>query len=185
MRLQFCRDTEMPISDGYVELVQGDITRESVDAIVNAANNALRPGGGVDGAIHRVAGPELAEACRRIGGCPTGEARITPGFRLPARYVIHTVGPVWQGGDRSEDELLARCYRNSVRLAEAHDLRTISFCSISTGAYGFPLKRAARIAMDTLRDMALLYPRIRMIRMVTIGHATWQAYADEMQDYLD
>jgi len=175
----------MPISDGYVELIQGDITREVVDAIVNAANNALRPGGGVDGAIHRVAGPELAEACRRIGGCPTGEARITPGFRLPARYVIHTVGPVWQGGDHNEDGLLASCYRNSVRLANEHDLRSISFCSISTGVYGFPLKRAAKIAMDTLHDMALQYPHVRTIRMVTFGDDTWRAYADEMQDYLD
>ena len=175
----------MPISDGYVELIQGDITREEVEAIVNAANSALRPGGGVDGAIHRVAGPELAEACRMIGGCPTGEARITPGFRLPARYVIHAVGPVWQGGTKNEDVLLASCYRNSVRLADEHELRSISFCSISTGSFGFPLKRAAKIAMDTLHDMAQRYPRVRTIRMVTFGDDTWRAYAAEMQDYLD
>lgn len=175
----------MPISDGYVELIQGDITREEVDAIVNAANRELRPGGGVDGAIHRVAGPELARACEKLGGCPTGEARITPGFQLPARYVIHAVGPVWQGGTKNEDELLASCYRNSVRLADEHELRSISFCSISTGAYGFPLSRAAKIAMDTLHDMAQRYPRVRTIRMVTFGDDTWRAYAAEMQDYLD
>jgi O-acetyl-ADP-ribose deacetylase (regulator of RNase III) len=175
----------MPISDGYVELVQGDITREAVDAIVNAANSGLRPGGGVDGAIHRVAGPELAEACRRIGGCPTGEARITPGFRLPARYVIHAVGPIWRGGNHNEDELLASCYRNAMKLADEHNLTSISFCSISTGVYGFPLKRAARIAIDTLRDMAVRYPRIKTIRMVTFGDDSWRAYADVMQDYLD
>ena len=175
----------MPISDGYVELIQGDITREEVDAIVNAANGTLVPGGGVDGAIHRVAGPELADACRTIGGCPTGEARITPGFRLPARYVIHAVGPIWHGGTQDEDELLASCYRHAIRLADAHDLRTISSCSISTGAYGFPVRRAAKIALGTLRDMAQKYPRVRTIRMVTFGDETWRAYAYEMQDYAD
>ena len=175
----------MSISDGYVELVQGDITRETVDAIVNAANNGLRGGGGVDGAIHRVAGPELVESCRKIGWCPTGEARITPGFRLPARWVIHTVGPVWQGGDNDEDELLASCYRSSVRLADRYELRSIAFPSISTGVYGFPVARAARIAIGTLRDMSQEYPRVETIRMVTFGDDTYRAYEDEIRDYLD
>jgi O-acetyl-ADP-ribose deacetylase (regulator of RNase III) len=175
----------MPISDGYIELVQGDITRQEVDAIVNAANNGLRGGGGVDGAIHRVAGPELDEACRRIGWCPTGEARITPGFRLPSTWVIHTVGPVWQGGGHDEDRLLASCYRSSMSLADTNGVRSIAFPSISTGVYGFPVKRAARIAIETLRDMAQAYPRVRLIRMVLFGDDTYEAYRDELQDYLD
>ena len=175
----------MELSDGYVELVQGDITRQEVDAIVNAANNGLRGGGGVDGAIHRVAGPELDEACRKIGWCPTGEARITPGFHLPARWVIHTVGPVWHGGDRDEDAMLASCYRSSMKLAHQHSARSIAFPSISTGVYGFPVKRAARIALDTLRDMAQQYPEIRTIRMVLFGNDTFETYAAELQGYLD
>jgi O-acetyl-ADP-ribose deacetylase len=173
------------ISDGYVEVVQGDITREAVDAIVNAANNGLRGGGGVDGAIHRVAGAELAEACRKIGWCPTGEARITPGFRLPATWVIHTVGPVWQGGGHGEDALLESCYRSAMALAAQHEVRSIVFPSISTGVYGFPVKRAARIAIETLRDTALQYPQIETIRMVTFGDETCRAYEDVVREYLD
>ncbi|HEV2127710.1 MAG TPA: O-acetyl-ADP-ribose deacetylase [Thermomicrobiales bacterium] len=175
----------MPVSDGYVEVVQGDITRQKVDAIVNAANNQLCGGGGVDGAIHRVAGPELDEACREIGWCPTGEARVTPGFRLPAKWVIHTVGPVWQGGDRDEDALLASCYRSSMELASQHGMLSIAFPSISTGVYGFPVKRAARIAIDTLRDTAQRYPEIETIRVVTFGENTTRAYEDVVQEYLD
>lgn len=129
-----------------IRVVQGDITRETVDAIVNAANSSLLGGAGVDGAIHRVAGPELLAYCRTLGGCPTGQARITPGFHLPARWVIHTVGPVWHGGQRGEDDLLASCYRESLRQAVAHDVRTIAFPQISTGAYHFPLERACAIA---------------------------------------
>ena len=129
-----------------VRVEQGDITRHRVDAIVNAANSSL-PGGGVDGAIHRAARPALLEACRVLGGCPTGEARITPGFRLAARCVIHTVGPIWSGGDRGEDGLLAGAYRASLALACEHDLESIAFPAISTGAFGFPLERATRIAI--------------------------------------
>jgi O-acetyl-ADP-ribose deacetylase len=132
---------------GRITIVLEDITSQRVDAIVNAANSSLLGGGGVDGAIHRAAGPQLLEACRKLGGCPTGEARITPGFRLPAPWVIHTVGPVWRGGEHTEDALLASCYRNTLLLASQRSLRTLAFPQISTGAYGFPLRRAAAIAI--------------------------------------
>ena len=132
-----------------IEIVGGDITRLDVDAIVNAANRSLLGGGGVDGAIHRAAGPDLLQACRKLGGCATGEAKITPGFRLPARFVIHTVGPVWGGGERGEDRLLASCYRSALALAVEHGLAAIAYPAISTGAYGFPPDRAANIAMQT------------------------------------
>lgn len=135
-----------------IKVIQTDITALEVDAIVNAANSTLLGGGGVDGAIHRAAGPGLLEYCRTLGGCPTGEARITPGFELPAKRVIHTVGPVWHGGRRNEATLLARCYRNSLDLALQNGVRTIAFPSISTGAYGYPKEEAARIAIGVMRE---------------------------------
>jgi O-acetyl-ADP-ribose deacetylase (regulator of RNase III) len=136
---------------GRIEVVQGDITRLAVDAIVNAANTSLLGGGGVDGAIHRAAGPELLAECRTLGGARTGEARLTKGYRLPARFVVHAVGPVWHGGTGGEDEALASCYRTALRLAAENGLRTIAFPAISTGVYRFPLERATRIAVAEVR----------------------------------
>jgi O-acetyl-ADP-ribose deacetylase (regulator of RNase III) len=135
---------------GRMEVVEGDITKLAVDAIVNAANETLLGGGGVDGAIHRAAGPELLAECRTLGGCPTGQARITKGYRLPARHVIHTVGPVWHGGSRGEEGLLASCYRESLALALANRIKSIAYPAISTGAYGFPAAKAARIAVASV-----------------------------------
>jgi O-acetyl-ADP-ribose deacetylase (regulator of RNase III) len=143
--------------------LQADITTLSVDAIVNAANSSLLGGGGVDGAIHRAAGPELLAECRLLGGCKTGEARITRGHRLPARHVIHAVGPVWHGGARGEPELLASCYRRSIELAAANAIRTLAFPSISTGIYGYPFELAARVAVDTVRSSLQQFTLIREV----------------------
>lgn len=168
-----------------IEVVQGDITTMRVDAIVNAANPSLLGGGGVDGAIHRAAGPRLLAACRDLGGCEPGQAKITPGFNLPARYIIHTVGPVWHGGGHNEDETLAACYRNSLLLAAEHGARTVAFPSISTGVYGFPIRRAAPIAMQALSDLLNRDTRVHRVTMVCHGASAYRVYDDARLDILD
>jgi O-acetyl-ADP-ribose deacetylase (regulator of RNase III) len=157
-------------------LVRESITRLSLDAIVNAANTTLLGGGGVDGAIHKAAGPGLLEACRKLGGCPTGEARITSGFHLPARRIIHTVGPVWEGGHQREDELLAACYRSSLALAASEGIRSLAFPAISTGAYGFPRDRAAAIALATCRAFTEQPTSLRMILFCCFDDDTLSRY---------
>ncbi|MDM8266234.1 O-acetyl-ADP-ribose deacetylase [Limosilactobacillus pontis] len=159
-----------------INVVQGDITRAQVDAIVNAANTTLMGGGGVDGAIHRAAGPGLYLACRKFNGCPTGEARITSGFNLPARYIIHTPGPIWHGGDGNERQLLTNSYRNSLRLAEEHGCRSVAFPSISTGVYAFPLELAAPIALTTIRDFLDTAAVVETVTMVCYDPQTLAAY---------
>lgn len=163
---------------GKIELVLGDITRQGVDAIVNAANTTLLGGGGVDGAIHRAAGPKLLEECRKLSGCPTGEARITRGYCLPAKFVIHTVGPVWYGGTKNEDELLKNCYRNSLNLAREYGIKTIAFPSISTGAYRFPIDRASRIAVDTVRNCLNLISEIEKVTFVCFSQSDFDIYSE-------
>jgi O-acetyl-ADP-ribose deacetylase len=164
----------------HLEARQVDITSLDVDAIVNAANSALAGGGGVDGAIHRAAGPQLLEACRAIGGCATGDAVITPGFKLRARWVIHAVGPVWSGGQRSEDELLASCYRRAIELASQAGARSLAFPAISTGVYRFPADRAARIAVRSVREALASAPEIEPVIFACFDAATLAHYQVEL-----
>ncbi|MFW6115021.1 MAG: O-acetyl-ADP-ribose deacetylase [Thermodesulfobacteriota bacterium] len=165
-----------------IEIEEGDITRLQVDAIVNAANTSLLGGGGVDGAIHRAAGPELLEETRKLGGCPTGEARVTKGYRLPARWVIHTVGPIWGGGNKNEDTLLAGCYRNSLRAAREIGAGTVAFPSISTGAYRFPLERAVRIALRETKSFLEDNESISKVIFVCFGSNVYQAYQKALME---
>jgi O-acetyl-ADP-ribose deacetylase (regulator of RNase III) len=173
---------EVKVGQATLELVEGDITLEDTDAIVNAANTYLRPGGGVDGAIHRAGGPGIAAECRQLGGCPTGEARLTTGGNLKARYVIHTVGPVYRDGHHREAELLASCYRESLKLAAAKGLNSVAFPSISTGAYGYPLAEAARVALKTALDYLAQHREIRRVRFVLFGQPAYEAYEKALKD---
>ena len=161
-----------------IRIVEGDITKQEVDAIVNAANTSLLGGGGVDGAIHRAAGPELLEETRQMGGCPTGEARVSKGYNLPAKWVIHTVGPVWAGGHKNEDNLLANCYRNSLAAAVAREAKTVAFPSISTGAYGFPLERATEIAMREAKRFLENNEGLEKIVFVCFGERVLKTYQE-------
>jgi O-acetyl-ADP-ribose deacetylase (regulator of RNase III) len=165
-----------------IQIIANDITQLAVDAIVNAANRSLLGGGGVDGAIHRAAGPELLAQCRTLGGCETGQAKLTKGYRLPARYVIHTVGPIWQGGGHNEPELLAACYRNSLALAVANGIRTLAFPAISCGVYGYPLAEAARIAVSEVKRFMASDHQIETVFLVCFGSEVHKAYAQALQD---
>lgn len=165
-----------------IEVVQADITKLAVDAVVNAANTSLLGGGGVDGAIHRAAGPRLLAATRQIGGCPTGEARLTPGFDLPATWVIHTAGPVWRGGGQGEDALLASCYRESLALASSVRARTVAFPAISTGAYGFPMERAAHIAVAEIAAYLGGHPEIARVAIAVRGDDAFRVHRDALAE---
>ncbi|GGJ24129.1 O-acetyl-ADP-ribose deacetylase [Deinococcus roseus] len=165
-----------------IQLHQGDITKLNVDAIVNAANSSLLGGGGVDGAIHRAAGPQLALECLKLAGCKTGQAKITAGYKLPARHVIHTVGPYWSGGNRHEDELLASCYQHSLELAEKHGLKTIAFPAISTGIYRFPLERATQIAIATVKTFLEEHSIPEQVTFVCFSAHDFQVYQRLLQE---
>jgi O-acetyl-ADP-ribose deacetylase (regulator of RNase III) len=165
-----------------ISLMLGDITKQKVDTIVKAANTTLLGGGGVDGAIHRAAGPKLLEECRTLGGCPTGEAKSTQGYNLPAKWVIHTVGPIWHGGKHGEDALLASCYRKSLALAVRHGLRSIAFPAISTGAYGFPLERATRIAVHEVGAYLEKIPSLEKVVFVCFDQRTYDCYAKVLKE---
>lgn len=164
-----------------IEIIRGDITKQEVDAIVNAANCSLLGGGGVDGAIHRAAGKELLAECRTLGGCKTGEAKITKGYKLPAKYVIHTPGPVWRGGNKHEAELLRSCYRSCLELASRYGCKTVDFPSISTGVYAFPLNLAAPIAIGAIAEYLYEHPEIERVRMVCFDDKTAKYYTDALE----
>ena len=168
-----------------ISIIEGDITKQDVEAIVNAANSTLLGGGGVDGAIHRAAGPRLLEECRTLNGCETGEARITKGYNLPARWIIHTVGPVWNGGQNQEDELLRRCYSNSLSLAAEHSIRTLAFPSISTGVYGFPIERASRIALSSIMKHLSNHPLPENITVVCFSKSDFIVYTSSEKELLN
>jgi O-acetyl-ADP-ribose deacetylase len=168
----------MKAPDDKIEIVRGDITTLDVDAIVNAANTTLLGGGGVDGAIHRAAGPELLAECRKLGGCQPGEAKLTRGYRLPARFVIHTVGPFWTGGNRGEAQTLANCYRNSLQLAVENGIKTIAFPAISCGAYRYPIRQAAQIALETTRDFLKENDKIEKAYFVLWIEEIYDAYRE-------
>ena len=170
--------------ENRIEVVEGDITKQAVDAIVNAANTTLLGGGGVDGAIHRAAGPELLAECQTLGGCATGQAKVTKGYWLPAEWVIHTVGPVWRDGKHGEDELLASCYRSCFALTEQHGIRTIAFPSISTGAYGFPMDRAARIAVRETMKFLEANTAMKRVRLVCFGKSAYEIHSQALQEAL-
>jgi O-acetyl-ADP-ribose deacetylase (regulator of RNase III) len=168
------------MTQGKIEIIRRDITKLEVDAVVNAANTTLLGGGGVDGAIHRAAGPELVAECRTLGGCESGEAKITRGYRLPARFVIHTVGPIWRGGKHGEPETLANCYRNSLRLAVENGIKTIAFPAISCGAYGYPIQEAAQIALKTTREFLATTDKIDKVIFVLWGDDVYEAFASAL-----
>jgi len=167
--------------DSRIQIVHGDITKLDVDAIVNAANSTLLGGGGVDGAIHRVAGPELLAECRGLGGCEPGKAKFTRGYGLPARFVIHTVGPIWRGGKRGEARILANCYRNSLRLAVENEIKTIAFPAISCGAYHYPIEQAGQIALETTREFLAATQNIHRVIFVLWGDDVYDAYREALQ----
>jgi len=173
---------EIRIGNSVLALVQGDITREETEALVNAANTGLVGGGGVDGAIHRAGGPAIMAECRRIGSCPTGKAVITTGGNLKARYVIHTVGPVYRGGSHGEAELLASAYRESLKLASARNLKSLSFPAISAGVYGYPLREAARIALTTIIDYLKPHNDIELVRFVLSGQKTFDTFSAVLKE---
>ena len=173
---------QVSVGRAVLELVEGDLTQQDTEAIVNAANPSLRGGGGVDGAIHRAGGPKILEECLQIGGCPTGEARLTAGGNLKARYVIHTVGPIYRDGFHQEPQLLASCYRESLKLARAKGIKSVAFPSISTGAYGYPIQAAARIALKTVPQYLTDHPEIQLVRFVLFGKAAYQAYEQALKE---